>query len=86
MAETSRPLLEIRDLSKAVDTELLVYGRLPLMLMENCVIKSRTGTCVMTCDPTCFSAALPGDDLRDGLLDEGRDHAVDGDLERVEGQ
>ncbi|MFR7741954.1 MAG: hypothetical protein ACLU3I_00585 [Acutalibacteraceae bacterium] len=24
---------------------MLIYGRLPLMLMENCVIKNRTGTC-----------------------------------------
>ena len=36
---------QIRDLSKAVPVEILVYGRLPLMLMENCVIKGRTGTC-----------------------------------------
>ena len=36
---------QLRDLSKAVPAELLVYGRLPLMLMENCVIKNRTGAC-----------------------------------------
>ncbi len=41
-------LSQVRDLSKPLDTELLVYGRLPLMLMENCVIKSRTGVC--SCD------------------------------------
>ena len=39
---------QIRDISKAVPTEILVYGRLPLMLMENCVIKNRTGVC--SCD------------------------------------
>jgi len=38
-------LAQIRDLSKAVDTELIVYGRLPLMIMENCIIKNRTGLC-----------------------------------------
>ena len=38
-------LPQIRDISKAVPTELLVYGRLPLMLMENCVMKNRTGIC-----------------------------------------
>ena len=38
-------LPQLRDLSKAVPVEVLVYGRLPLMLMENCVIKNRTGTC-----------------------------------------
>jgi putative protease len=35
----------IRDLSKSLDTEILVYGRVPLMVMENCIIKNRTGKC-----------------------------------------
>ena len=39
---------QLRDLSKAVPVEILVYGRLPLMLMENCVIRNRTGSC--SCD------------------------------------
>ena len=30
---------------------MLIYGRLPLMLTENCVIRNRTGTC------SCDSAA-----------------------------
>ena len=38
-------LPQIRDISKAVPAEVLIYGRLPLMLMENCVIKNRTGIC-----------------------------------------
>ena len=38
-------LPRIRDLSKPLPTEMLVYGRLPLMLTENCVIKNRTGRC-----------------------------------------
>lgn len=38
----------IRDLSKPIDTELIVYGRLPLMMTENCIIKSSTGVCA--CD------------------------------------
>ena len=38
-------LPQIRDISKAVPAELLIYGRLPLMLMENCVMKKRTGIC-----------------------------------------
>ncbi len=38
----------IRDLSKAINTEMIVYGRLPLMLTENCVIKGNTGVC--SCD------------------------------------
>ena len=41
-------LPQLRDLSKAVPVEVLVYGRLPLMLMENCVIRNRTGNCA--CD------------------------------------
>ena len=36
---------QIRDLSKSLDTELITYGRLPLMIMENCIIKNRTGSC-----------------------------------------
>ena len=38
-------LPQIRDISKAVPAEVLIYGRLPLMVMENCVIKNRTGIC-----------------------------------------
>ncbi len=38
-------LPQIRDISKAIPAELLIYGRLPLMLMENCVMKNRTGIC-----------------------------------------
>ncbi|MBR2049068.1 MAG: U32 family peptidase [Oscillospiraceae bacterium] len=38
-------LPQIRDLSKLVDTEMLVYGRMPLMVTENCVIRNRTGQC-----------------------------------------
>ena len=36
---------QIRDVSKPLDTELIVYGRLPLMVTENCLIKGRTGQC-----------------------------------------
>ena len=38
-------LPQIRDLSKAVSAELIAYGRLPLMLTENCLIRGRTGEC-----------------------------------------
>ena len=38
-------LPQIRDVSKAVPCELLVYGRLPLMLTENCIIRGQTGAC-----------------------------------------
>ena len=38
-------LPQLRDLSKPLPTEMLVYGRLPLMLTENCLIRNRTGSC-----------------------------------------
>ncbi len=38
-------LPQIRDVSKAVPCELFAYGRLPLMLTENCLIRGRTGQC-----------------------------------------
>ncbi len=41
-------LPQIRDVSKAVDCEIFAYGRLPLMITENCIIRGRTGSC--TCN------------------------------------
>ncbi len=38
-------LPQIRDVSKAVPCEILAYGRLPLMVTENCLIRGRTGGC-----------------------------------------
>lgn len=38
-------LPQIRDLSKALDTEMIIYGRLPLMVTEHCLIRNRTGKC-----------------------------------------
>ena len=39
-------LAQIRDVSKAVDLEIIAYGRLPLMITENCAIKTQSGKCV----------------------------------------
>ena len=36
-------LAQIRDLAKVVDTELIAYGRLPLMITENCIIHNHSG-------------------------------------------
>jgi putative protease len=36
-------LPQIRDLSKAIPLELIAYGRLPLMITENCIIHNHTG-------------------------------------------
>ena len=41
-------LPQIRDISKPANAEMLVYGRLPLMVTENCIIKNRTGQCICT--------------------------------------
>ncbi len=38
-------LPQIRDVSKAVPCELIIYGRMPLMVTENCIIKGKTGNC-----------------------------------------
>ena len=46
-------LPQIRDLGKAVNTEIIAYGRLPLMVLEHCLIRNRTGKC------SCQNAA-PG--------------------------
>ena len=36
-------LAQIRDLSKSIPVEFLVYGRLPLMITENCIIHNHSG-------------------------------------------
>ena len=38
-------LPQIRDVSKAVPCEIISYGRLPLMITENCLVRGRTGEC-----------------------------------------
>ncbi|MBQ9148605.1 MAG: U32 family peptidase [Oscillospiraceae bacterium] len=38
-------LPQIRHVSKLVPCELLVYGRMPLMVTENCLVRNRTGEC-----------------------------------------
>ena len=38
-------LNQIRHVSKAIPCELMVYGRMPLMVTENCLIRGRTGEC-----------------------------------------
>lgn len=38
-------LADVRELSKCIDVELLIYGRLPLMYTGACLIKAGTGVC-----------------------------------------
>ena len=45
-------LEQIRDVSKPLPCELLAYGRMPLMVTENCLIKGRTGECSCHVAPT----------------------------------
>lgn len=39
---------QLRDIEKTIETEMIVYGHLPLMVFENCAIRRRTGKC--TCE------------------------------------
>jgi len=45
-------LPQIRDVSKPIAAEMLVYGRMPLMVTENCLIRGRTGECTCHLSPT----------------------------------
>ena len=38
-------ITQIRDLAKPIDTEMIVYGRLPLMVSDQCIIKESSGRC-----------------------------------------
>ena len=48
-------IAQIRDLSKTIDTEMIVYGRLPLMVSDQCVIRHSSGRC------TCSAPAQMAD-------------------------
>jgi len=45
-------LPQVRDISKDIACELLAYGRLPLMVTENCLIRGKTGECACHMGPT----------------------------------
>ena len=38
-------LAQVRDMAKSINTELIVYGRLPLMVTEQCIISRASGQC-----------------------------------------
>ena len=69
-------LPQIRDLGKAVNTELIAYGRLPLMITEHCLIHGRNGECTCHLSPAKLTdktgAEFPiirdGDSCRSVLL------------------
>ncbi|MGM9549145.1 MAG: DUF3656 domain-containing protein [Faecousia sp.] len=69
-------LPQIRDVSKAVNAELIAYGRLPLMVTEHCLIHNKTGECTCHLKPTRlidktgaeFPVIRDGDSCRSVLL------------------
>ena len=38
-------LAQIRDMQKSLDTEMIIYGRLPVMVSDQCVIRQSAGKC-----------------------------------------
>lgn len=38
-------MAQVRDMAKSIDTELIVYGRLPLMVSDQCIISRSEGRC-----------------------------------------
>jgi len=86
-------LPQIRDVSKVVPCELLVYGRLPLMVTENCLMQGRTGSCTCHLAPTKlvdktgaeFPVIKDGNSCRSILLNGKKLNLLDrqNDLERL---
>lgn len=44
-ASFEQRLSQIRDMQKPINTELIVYGRLPVMISDQCIIKNSAGHC-----------------------------------------
>ena len=86
-------LAQIRDVSKAVPAEMLCYGRMPLMVTENCLIRGRTGQCSCHLGPTAltdkqgksFPVIRDGMSCRSVLLNSMKLNMLDrqGDLGRL---
>lgn len=38
-------IAQVRDMTKPLDTELIIYGRLPLMVSDQCIIRHSAGRC-----------------------------------------
>ncbi|MBQ7871028.1 MAG: U32 family peptidase [Oscillospiraceae bacterium] len=86
-------LAQLRDLSKPLPLELLVYGRLPLMLTENCLMHNRTGSCTCHSGTTKlvdrigeeFRVVRDGDSCRSVILNGKKLYLLDKkeDLRRI---
>ena len=48
-------LAQVKDLQKYLDTELIVYGRLPVMVSDQCVIRQSAGRCNCAAGPAQMS-------------------------------
>ena len=61
-------LPQIRHVSKSMPCELMVYGRMPLMVTENCLIRGRTGECACHLGTTRLTDKMGADFpvIRDG--------------------
>ena len=61
-------LPQIRDVSKALPCEILAYGRMPLMVTENCLIRGKTGKCTCHLAPAKLTDKTGADFpvIRDG--------------------
>ncbi len=86
-------LPQIRDAAKAVPCEIFAYGRLPLMVTENCLIRGRTGSCTCNLGTTKlvdktgaeFPVIKDGDKCRSVLLNGKKLNWLDrqDDLEKL---
>ena len=78
-------LPQIRDVSKLVPCELLCYGRMPLMLTENCLFKRKNGQCSCHIGPAKlmdktgaeFPVIKDGDSCRSVLLNGKKLYLLD---------
>ena len=86
-------LPQIRDVSKPVPAEVLAYGRLPLMVTENCLFRGRSGECscqqgstrLMDKTGADFPVIREGDSCRSVLLNGKKLYWLDrqADLDRL---
>ena len=85
MLSAEMTLPQIRDVSKAVPCEMLCYGRMPLMVTENCLIRGRTGQCTCHIGPVKlmdktgaeFPIIKDGDSCRSVLLNGKKLYMLD---------
>ena len=86
-------LPQLRYVSKCIPCEMLVYGRMPLMVTENCLIRGRTGQCACHLGITRltdktgadFPVIRDGNSCRSVLLNGKKLSMLDrqGDLEKL---